>query len=418
MVVAVPHDRPVQSCSLFVTGLSSKSFLQKYRFLKFRKVIMSLNDTRPIGFCGRSLDGAGNEISLRDYQRALQDGASWPEVQSHLAAWAVSGVFAFAAIILSFILIRQHLQFYYKPIYQRHIVRILLMVPVYSFTAWMTFRYFHLVVYFDFIRGVYESFVIYEFFTLLLRYVGETDEEISRVLAAKQPRKLPFPLFCFSFSPASPHFLMDARIGAMQYVLLRPINTTLAVIMELSGVYCAESMSPSHGRFWVVLINFFSTSIAMYTLVTFYLTIRMDIVEHKPITKFLSVKFVIFFCFWQSLVIAFLSNVGVIHSTHYWTIQNAASGLQSFLICIEMFIAALWHMRDKCFGYADFKPSTLGGAVAKKTNKWESFQDAFGPSLWLADAKNTLNHMGLRLTGKAKVQPTSERLLTDEESGK
>jgi hypothetical protein len=63
------------------------------------------------------------------------------------------------------------------------------MVPIYALTAWLTFRYYHYVVYLEFIRGIYEAFVIYEFFTLLIRFVGATDEELVRVLASKPRRK-------------------------------------------------------------------------------------------------------------------------------------------------------------------------------------------------------------------------------------
>jgi hypothetical protein len=52
--------------------------------------------------------------------------------------------------------------------------------------------------------------------------------------------------------------------------------------MELNDVYCPESMSPMHGRFWLMAINVISTAVAMFSMVTLYLTIRKDIAEYRP----------------------------------------------------------------------------------------------------------------------------------------
>jgi len=41
-----------------------------------------------------------------------------------------------------------------------------------------------------------------------------------------------------------------------------------------------------------------------------------------------SVKFVIFFSFWQGLVVSILAHYGLIQETDYWTVDNVASGIQ------------------------------------------------------------------------------------------
>lgn len=39
----------------------------------------------------------------------------------------------------------------------------------------------------------------------------------------------------------------------------------------------------------------------MYCLIQFYVQIKDDIAEHQPFLKILSIKLVIFLCFWQSV---------------------------------------------------------------------------------------------------------------------
>jgi len=125
-----------------------------------------------------------------------------------------------------------------------------------------------------------------------------------------------------------------------------------------------------------------SVSIAMYSLVTFYENMKDYLKPHRPLTKFLAIKFVIFFSFWQSVVVAGFVKIGVIHSTTYWTADNVGSGIQNTLVCIEMVVAGLLHIY--AFDYKDF--------MIKGTNTplWNSFLRV----IYLVDvAKDTQAHL-------------------------
>ena len=55
------------------------------------------------------------------------------------------------------------------------------------------------------------------------------------------------------------------------------------------------------------------------------------------------IKGVVFFTYWQSVMLAGLVYLGVIKATDTWTSDNIAAGTQDILICIEMFAAAIAH---------------------------------------------------------------------------
>jgi hypothetical protein len=351
-------------------------------------------------FCGNPIYNStanGTEFTMGAIGQAIHDADEWRAIQSHFFAWAVAGVFAFAAIFLSIYLIFQHFRHYHKPQHQRHITRILCMVPVYSLTSWLTFRYFRYVVYFEFVRGLFESFVIFEFFHLLLKYLGESEEEQKRVLKNKAARKLPYPCCLFTCNPAGPHFINDCKIIVMQYAIIRQVTTILGIVMQSIGIYCPESLSYRHGRLYLTLLNVGSTAVAMYGMVLLYLTVRKDIAEYKPITKFLSVKFVLFMTFWQTLILAILSHEGFIPKSRYWSPDDVTVGLQSFLICVEMFIAAMWHSRVECFGYQDF----VNEHHKHNTSILESMKDAFDPSGTLKEWASGVLHLFRRCFGRA-----------------
>ena len=57
----------------------------------------------------------------------------------------------------------------------------------------------------------------------------------------------------------------------------------------------------------------------------------------------------------QNMIIAILSHFEVIQDTLTYTQEEVASGLSNFLVCIEMFIAALAH--HKYYGYGVSRPT-------------------------------------------------------------
>jgi len=64
------------------------------------------------------------------------------------------------------------------------------------------------------------------------------------------------------------------------------------------------------------------------------------------------IKGVVFFSFWQGLVISYMCSRGMITATLDYTQTEVADGLQDFMICIEMAFAALAH--SYVFSYKDF----------------------------------------------------------------
>jgi len=84
---------------------------------------------------------------------------------------------------------------------------------------------------------------------------------------------------------------------------------------------------------------------ALYCLVLLYEATRRELEKIRPLPKFIAIKSVVFLTFWQSLAINIAAKVGLIKTKEWSTYDtdDVAAGLQNFLICIEMFMAALGH---------------------------------------------------------------------------
>lgn len=96
----------------------------------------------------------------------------------------------------------------------------------------------------------------------------------------------------------------------------------------------------------------------MYFLVLFYMPIEEELKPFRPVPKFLCIKTVIFFSFWQGVLLAFLVWVGAIQEQEGWTVDNLSSFIQDALICVEMFLLSL--ALGYAFGYEEYLDPDAG----------------------------------------------------------
>jgi len=92
----------------------------------------------------------------------------------HHFALFLCAVFGGISVIIALFLVFRHATHYLKPYEQRHIIRILLMIPIYSIVSFLSYVFYWKAVYFEVLRDCYEAFAIASFFTLLCYYVAPT----------------------------------------------------------------------------------------------------------------------------------------------------------------------------------------------------------------------------------------------------
>lgn len=133
-----------------------------------------------------------------------------------------------------------------------------------------------------------------------------------------------------------------------------------------------------------IVINF-SQLWALYCLAGFYLQLRGELSEAglRPLGKFVTVKAIVFFSWWQGIIISLLFSFGLIHEAFGWSSADLRGGLQDFIICIEIAGFALCHHRF--FSYQDFN-SELNLGMARKHSAARAMADMV-PTDVLADAR-------------------------------
>ncbi|KAJ2558339.1 hypothetical protein EV175_000835 [Coemansia sp. RSA 1933] len=283
------------------------------------------------------------------------DNLNWYQFDAHKVGWIISGVFALAATIISGLHIASHLKNYTNPRQQRHMVRIVLMIPIYGIISFLSYRFYREAPYYTAVRDCYEAFAIAAFYMLLLQYIGDSSAEQKRSMLSKQDLKWTFPLNCIRMNPSGRRTFVILKWGILQYVIISPLNTLATIITQATGVYCPDSMRPKYAHIWISIIDFISISVAMYALISLYRVIKTDIAEHKPFIKFVAIKALVFLTFWEGFIISWLgsNNIHVIKATKYWTKDNVVDGLTALIICIEMVLFAVLFL--KAFPVSPYK---------------------------------------------------------------
>lgn len=187
---------------------------------------------------------------------------------------------------------------------QRYYMRILWMVPIYSIESWCALRFKNQKIYLETAREAYEAYVIYSFFMLLHNFLGPRPKLLERLRSKGESHKMMFPLCCFPrMSPRG--FLRRTSFGVFQYVFLRFTIAILTLILEHVDLYGeGEWKNPKVAYIYFLIILNVSQFWAMYCLVLFYHEFKTDLKPLRPLGKFLVVKAVVFFSFWQSILIS------------------------------------------------------------------------------------------------------------------
>ncbi|KAI0406822.1 DUF300 domain protein [Xylaria palmicola] len=302
------------------------------------------------------------------------------------ATTIVAGVFSLAATLLSIVSIWFQLKNYRKPLLQRYVVRILLMVPIYSISSWVSMVSLKAAAFLDPIRDVYEAFTIYTFFQLLINYLdGERALIIMTHGRAPVHHLWPLNHALPKVDISDPHTFLAIKRGILQYAWLKPILAIAAIIMKATGIYKEGYIGLSSGYLWSGIIYNISVTVSLYSLGLFWVCMHDDLLPYRPVPKFLCIKLIIFASYWQGFLLSILVWLGAIpDDVPEYTPDNLAAAIQDALICIEMPAFALAHWY--AFSWHDYADNTVSSA--RMPVKY-AMRDAFGVVDLIEDSKET-----------------------------
>lgn len=281
--------------------------------------------------------------------------------------FCIGAVCCCLTVLQSAVLIFQHRRNWVNPDQQRRIVLIIAMVPIFAINALTSLLILRgskaggqhapewLDLLLDGAKECYESVVIWSFLELMFHYTGclTTPQGVPDTLKGVEVH-LPFPLRFFC---GADHWAFDKEVAlklrswTMQFVYVRPVLAVLTLGTTAIGIYESSFV-------WLpisVALNV-SMSVAIYALMLFYHSFEQQLSKGKqrPLAKFLCIKGVVFFCFWQGMIVQILEAVGVISAGSFFGLAEKSTMIQDALVCVEMaFIFAPLHVYS--FSFDDYR---------------------------------------------------------------
>eukprot|EP01067_Filipodium_phascolosomae_P007289 Filipodium_phascolosomae@DN5790_c0_g1_i1.p1 len=288
-------------------------------------------------------------------------GHHYPALPVIVASSAV--VFGLIASGIALFHMFRHVRYNTEEHVRRYIVRILLMVPICSLDAAVSLLVGSsdqdFVEMLMVIRDLYEAVVVISFLQLLMAYLGgpirlayemsldfkEDPESITHRTQHMPPLHL-----CMRRWVPGPDFVHKTLSGVHQYVPVNIVLTLLALLAWLLDVYKNYQHMWLGAATYIVVIRSLSQAWALYNLVMFYHCFHERLRPINPLPKFLCVKGILFFTFWQSVIIGlllrsgYLENTAVAFNPSKWNSHEIAAGIQNYFMSLEMVGFAIAHM--------------------------------------------------------------------------
>lgn len=258
------------------------------------------------------------------------------------------------AISLAILHIYRHLLNYTEPTYQRYIVRIIFMVPVYATMSFMSLVMGDKSIYFNSIREIYEAWVIYNFLSLCLAWVGGPGAVVTSLSGRVLKPSWNLMTCCLPPISLDGRFIRRCKQGTLQFVILKPVLVAITFILYAKGKYEDGNFSAKKAYLYVTIIYTISYSLALYALLLFYVACRDLLRPFNPVPKFVIIKSVVFLTYWQGVLVFLAAKSGMIKSA------EDAADIQNFVICLEMAIAAVGHLY--AFPYKVYAEANIGAS--------------------------------------------------------
>lgn len=263
-----------------------------------------------------------------------------------LTLYVVVPLFTVVNVALTLGLAWQHWHRAHDPEVVGHTLHIIAMVPLYGLMAALCLAWPRHFLYFELVRESYEALVLWRFYQLMLLYLRRQSPRSSDVEEAFLALPPTPALYCCCWVTPSTVLLRRLRYGVLQYLVLRALLPPIQVALHLLGLYSNRQPDPRGGYFWLTLVSTLSLSVALGALWLLIRLSRSVTWRYGPTTKLMAVKMVVFFVFWQSLLLSVAAYAGAIPTEllgRGWSLDLTAEVLHAALLSFELAWLALYH---------------------------------------------------------------------------
>jgi len=283
------------------------------------------------------------------------------ETTRTLVITIVSGTCMLITVVWSFSFIYVHCKNYIlKPAKHKSLViRILFIVPIFSFCAFFTILFPYAGYYLAPLRSVYEAFVVLSFYHLMENFAGGRERALA-TLSTTPDKIYSVPPFCCIFNRWCPETNLNEQslswvsLSVLQLLILTPITAALSILLHL--------LRFDQDIIYMDGFNSGSTMLALFGLFVFFRASFYVLRPKRTAAKFIAVKLGLIIVVVQKFLLNFLVRAHAIRDTNDDTAERQSEIFQSFLIDIEFLFVNFLH--KWAFPVGEFDDASSNPSIA------------------------------------------------------
>ncbi|RFU27391.1 hypothetical protein B7463_g8936, partial [Scytalidium lignicola] len=242
-----------------------------------------------------------------------------------MAVIGAGAMTAFASLI-SFFLIMKHATHYSVPREQKHIIRIITVIPVLAIISFLAVVSESAAQYLTPpLTNFYEAWCFASLFMLLLEFLHEDNygrqEFFSNKGTLKKYNSMNFMVF--------------------QFPIVSFLIFVATDITEAAGIYCVQSNKPFFAHIWITVASMLTTTLAVTSMLRFYNATKTELAHRKPGLKFLAFKLIVAVNFLQTTIFTFLISGNKLKPTDHYTYNDITIAIPNIITTAEMVLFSL-----------------------------------------------------------------------------
>ncbi|KIW13181.1 hypothetical protein PV08_08368 [Exophiala spinifera] len=285
------------------------------------------------------LFGHDNSNHTCDTPKSFVADAPEPLVGSvtfHQLNMAISGGCVAFSTLSILILIFRHATHFSRPNEQTKILKICTLIPVYSIGSWISIAkpnsYIYITPWLEFYQGI----ALGSFFLLLCEYVSPSAASRDVFFAALKVTEKKRRGQDSGTGVDGLEWYRKKWFAVFQYPVIALLVAIATDVTQAANLYCLTSHNAHFAHLWLKIAIYASITMAVVAVVTFYVQLKTDLKQHKPLAKFLAFKPIIGLTFLQSILFTILRSTNVLKETSKLTWADVNFGIQTMIICVEM----------------------------------------------------------------------------------
>ncbi|OJJ47327.1 hypothetical protein ASPZODRAFT_16007 [Penicilliopsis zonata CBS 506.65] len=219
-----------------------------------------------------------------------------------------------------------------KPKEQIKIMRISLIIPIYSILSFLSICFPNAYVYLDAWLNFFEGIALVNFFLLLCDYLSTDPEQRNAFFA-----QVDLPADKKTKKPVNGLDLYrKSWIMAIQFPIVSLIAALVTAITQAASIYCLGSNKPYFAHLWISIVQNVSVGAAVINVLRFFTVLKAHLKGINPLVKFVAFKIIVGFTFLISIIFLILRDTSALAPSDTLTWADVNIGLPTMIICILM----------------------------------------------------------------------------------